>query len=109
MGRRLGAFAFVAAGAFFVFIFAFLVVAVGFVSAVLSTLENYPFASIYWAQAAGYAVFAAALLGLASLVPAWGRSGWSLWRKAHHTAFVLSLALFGVMLIVWNAIFSAPA
>lgn len=109
MGRRLGVFAFVAAGAFFAFVLALVVVSIVFLSGGLSTLENYPFASIYWTQAAGYAVFAAALLGLASLVPAWGRSGWSLWRKAHHTAFILSLALFGIMLIVWDAIFSAPA
>lgn len=109
MGWRLSLFAFAAALAFFVFLGAVVVVSVAFVSADMSNLPNYPFASIHWLQASGYAVFVAALLGLASLVPAWGRSGWSLWRKAHHTAFMLSLALLGVMLIVWNVIFAATA
>lgn len=109
MGRRLGGFALLAALVFFVFVGALTVVAIGFMSGDLSNLPNYPFAAVHWVQTTGYAVFAASLLGLAGLAPAWGRSGWSLWRKAHYSVFVLSLSLLSAMLIVWKVIFSATA
>ena len=109
MGQRLGGFALLAALVFFVFVGALTVVAIGFTSVDFSNLPNYPFAVVHWVQATGYAVFAVSLLGLISLAPAWGRSGWSLWRKAHYSVFVLSLSLLSVMLIVWRVIFSATA
>lgn len=108
-GRRLSGFALVAALVFFVFVGALTVVAIGFLSGDLSNLPNYPFAAVYWVQTTGYAVFATSLLGLVSLAPAWRGGGWSLWRKAHYSVFVLSLALLSVMLIVWKVIFSATA
>ncbi len=72
-------------------------------------LQAYPTASVIAMRLAGYVVFAAAFAGLVSLWPVWRSSGWSLWRKLHHTLFALALGLLGAMLIFWNVIFAGTA
>lgn len=107
-GSRLSVFAFAAAGAFVLFAAALVWVQAEFASFSVSQFVDYPFASIGGLQAAGYAVFAFAGLSVFSLAPAWLSSGWSIWRKLHHTLFALSLAFLAVLLVVWNIVFAAP-
>ncbi len=74
-----------------------------------AALQAYPTASVIAMRLAGHVVFAAALAGLVSLWFVWRGSGWSLWRKLHHTLFVLALGFLGAMLIFWNVIFAGTA
>ena len=43
---------------------------------------------------------------LASVPIAWTSSGWSIWRKLHHSALGLSLGAFGIGLIYWGLAFN---
>lgn len=78
-------------------------------SASASVMLDYPPLTITLMRSIGFALFAAAIVLVVSAPFAWMRSGWSIWRKAHHSAFVASLALFAVMLVAWRVIFSATA
>lgn len=78
-------------------------------SAGLTAFTSYPPAPIVAMRFAGLAVFAFALAGVISLWPAWRASGWSIWRKLHHSLFALSLAFLGLMLVVWNVVFAGTA
>lgn len=108
-GARLSVFAFAAAGAFVLFAASLVWVQAEFASFSVSRFVDYPFASISALRATGYAMFAFAALSVFSLAPAWLASGWSIWRKLHHTLFALSLAFLAVLLVVWNVVFSATA
>ncbi len=99
----------VAAGVVFGFIGLLTAAMVALSSASASDLLDYPPATITLMRFAGLAVFALSLLLLVSAPLAWVGSGWSLWRKAHHTLFVLALAALSVMLVAWRVIFSATA
>ena len=99
------------AAALFVFVFAG---AVGWVIRDLSSLgaaamQAYPPTSVQALRLAGLAIFAANLAALVSYWPVWRGSGWSVWRKLHHTLFALALAALSATLIFWNVIFSATA
>lgn len=74
-----------------------------------STMQAYPPASVAVFRMVALAVVAAALVGLISTGPAWTSSGWSVWRKLHHSLFALSLAALAVTLVFWNVVFSATA
>ncbi|WP_425410287.1 serine hydrolase [Hyphococcus sp.] len=93
-----------------VFVFAGLlaasIAAMGFTSGALS---DYPPRAITGLRIAGLMLFASAVALVISAPFAWMRSGWSVWRKAHHTGFVLSLAALAVMLVAWRVIFSGTA
>ncbi|MEO1135107.1 MAG: serine hydrolase domain-containing protein, partial [Pseudomonadota bacterium] len=78
-------------------------------SAGVTAFASYPPAPIVSMRFAGLAVFAFALMGVISLWPAWNSSGWSIWRKLHHSLFALSLAFLGLMLVIWNVVFAATA
>lgn len=68
---------------------------------------NYPPAEVAGAVAAGSAVTTVGALLLISLVPAWTSSGWSIWRKLHHTALGLSYGALGVGLVHWGLAFTS--
>lgn len=54
----------------------------------------------------GVAIVAAVVL--LSLALVWRASGWSLWRRLHHTAFALSLVAFGGLMLRWGLAFGGP-
>lgn len=72
-------------------------------------MKAYPPSIVSMLRLAGLLVFAASVAMVASVAPAWLRSGWGVWRKLHHTAFVLAVAFLAVMLVFWRVIFSATA
>ncbi len=52
----------------------------------------------------------AAVVGVAafaSILPAWSGSGWSIWRKGHHTAFALAYLVTAAILWNWGLAFSS--
>ena len=69
-------------------------------------LLSYPSAAVVWFRGLALLVFFAAAIGVAGLVPALAKSGWSVWRKGHHTVFVLSLMGLSIAFVFWNVIFS---
>lgn len=91
----------------FVGLLVFLSVALSSASA--SALLDYPPFTITLMRAIALCLFGATALLLVSAPLAWRSSGWSIWRKAHHTAFTLSMAMLAVMLVAWRVIFSATA
>ena len=100
--RRLSLGAFTVAGLVFAFLGA--VIATTIVAATTSGFDlllNPPI-SFSLMQTIGLILLIAAPLILFSLWPAWTSSGWSLWRKSHHTAFALAFLLLGGALIKWN-------
>ncbi|WDI32538.1 serine hydrolase [Hyphococcus flavus] len=94
-----------------VFIFAGLGVATAatLVTASASALLEYPPVTIVALRVFGLILFVMALGLLISAPLAWTRSGWSAWRKAHHTIFALSMVVLAIMLVAWRVIFSATA
>jgi CubicO group peptidase (beta-lactamase class C family) len=74
-----------------------------------SAMLNYPPLTITLLRLVGLVLFGAAIGLVVSTPLAWAGSGWSMWRKAHHTLFALSLAFLAVMLVAWRVIFSATA
>ncbi len=109
MGFALNIFDLAAAATVFVFAVMLGVVFNALSNASAADLLAYPSASIIWLRMTAYGVFAFATLAVFSLAPAWISSGWSIWRKAHHTLFALAMAALGVMLAYWKVIFSATA
>jgi hypothetical protein len=67
---------------------------------------NYPPTSIIVMRTLALIVCAAAVAGLAGLLPAWRTASWGTFRKLHYSAFALSLAFLAVMLRVWNVVFA---
>lgn len=78
-------------------------------SATASDLLNYPPPPVIVFRIVALVLFGLSILTVIGLWPAWRSSGWSVWRKLHHTALALSLAAFAVMLVNWKVIFSAVA
>ena len=109
VGVNLTRFALLAAMVFFIFTIVSTIALIRIGTASTSEFVDYPFTSTILTQAAGYFVFAAGVLMVVSLVPAWGMSGWSVWRKLHHTLFAAALGAFCAMLVVWNIVFAATA
>ncbi|NOX96114.1 MAG: hypothetical protein GXP04_13775, partial [Alphaproteobacteria bacterium] len=72
-------------------------------------LKNYPPSQIQLMRMFAVFVFFLGSAAIVSLIPAWLKSGWSIWRKAHHTLFALSLGFLAVMLVAWNIVFAATA
>jgi len=70
----------------------------------LAILRDPPF-SMSAMRSIAVGVVIAAFIGVISLLPAWTRSGWSIFRKLHHTLFVSALSLMTAALIVWNFVF----
>ncbi|WP_411816600.1 serine hydrolase domain-containing protein [Hyphococcus sp. DH-69] len=75
----------------------------------LETLSSYPPLAVMVMRILGYGLFVIALLAIASLWPTWRQSGFSLWRRLHHSLFALALGALAAVLIIWNVIFSATA
>ncbi len=86
---------------------ALLMAAMSIQNADAKALPNYPYLAIVFARLIAYGVFAAGIIGVVSLLPAWTISGWGFWRKLHHMLFILALAALAFMLVYWRAIFSA--
>jgi hypothetical protein len=109
MGFALNIFDLGAAAAVFVFVGALAIVINVLSTASINDLLDYPPPAVIWLRVIAYGVFAFATLAVFSLAPAWISSGWSIWRKSHHTLFALALAGLAVMLVFWKFIFSATA
>ncbi len=108
-GKALGVFDLVTAASIFVF-FALLVSVISAASGDTDALlKNYPPSQIQLMRMFAIFVFFLGSTALVSLIPAWLKSGWSIWRKAHHTLFALSLGFLAVMLVAWNIVFAATA
>ena len=108
-GGLIGLGAMAAAVVTFVFAGATLWVLTDLSSLGAAGLQAYPPASVVTLRLVGLVVFAVALLGVASLWPAWRASGWGVFRKLHHTAFAIALAGLTLTLVFWNVIFAATA
>jgi CubicO group peptidase (beta-lactamase class C family) len=109
MGAALGLGDMIAAALVFALAGMFGWVTVQLASGGAAAMLSYPPASVTALRLAGLGIFIAALGGAVSLWPAWRMSGWSLWRRLHHTVFVASLAFLAAMLVVWKVVFSATA
>ncbi|MEX6632552.1 serine hydrolase domain-containing protein [Hyphococcus lacteus] len=72
-------------------------------------LSSYPPLVVTLLRVLGYGLFVIALIAIGSLWPTWRQSGFSIWRKLHHSAFALSLGTLAVALIIWNVIFTGTA
>ncbi len=44
------------------------------------------------------------IIMIIATLPVWRKSGWTLWRKLHHSLFALAMVLGLIMLIQWNVI-----
>lgn len=108
-GGLIGVGAMAAAVVTFVFVGATLWVLADLSNLGAAGLQAYPPASVVSLRFAGLVVFAVALVGLVSLWPAWRASGWGVFRKLHHTAFVIALAGLTLTLVFWNVIFAGTA
>lgn len=75
----------------------------------VTDLADYPMPAINMVRLIGAVFVVVALLGVVSLFPAWRMSGWSLWRKGHHTLFILALAALAFFLMQWRIVFAATA
>lgn len=67
---------------------------------------DYPPAEIVRLCLAASLVALVGFVLLASVPIAWTSSGWSIWRKLHHSALGLSLGAFGIGLIYWGLAFN---
>ena len=108
-GVMLNLFGVVAAIAVVIFAGSFGAALMSVSNADVTGFAAYPFAPIGVFRMVAYVVLAISTLAIASLAPAWVSSGWSMWRKLHHSAFALSLAFLSIMLVWWRVIFSATA
>lgn len=75
-------------------------------SATAATLQAYPPLAVTVTRMLALILFFVGLAALAGLWPAWMRSGWGVFRKAHYTLFALSLGALAAMLVVWNFVFA---
>lgn len=72
-------------------------------------LASYPPLVVTLLRVLGYGLFVIALIAIASLWPTWRQSGFSIWRKLHHSAFAVTLGAAAVAMIIWNVIFTGTA
>ena len=87
-----------------------------FIGLVLTTMEfmdfgasdflAYPPTALIVLRAAALSIVIAAVFCVASLYPTWRNSGWSIWRKSHHTFFAIALAFAASVFIEWNIVFA---
>ncbi|NNL87831.1 MAG: beta-lactamase family protein [Marinicaulis sp.] len=106
VGRGLGVFAIVAALCAIALVAMIVIVVATLSNYGAADLLNYPPAQIVWLRLIAMAAFIVAGLGVLSLAPVWLKSGWSIWRKLHHTMFAGAMALLGAVLVIWNIIFA---
>ncbi len=108
-GKLLGFGAFV--GAIFVFglmaSFAAMLARMGTIG--VSDLVNYPLPVITTFRMIATIFVVFSVVGLGSLLPTWHSSGWSIWRRGHHTLFILALGALAFMLVQWKFVFAATA
>jgi hypothetical protein len=76
-------------------------------SATVADFVNYPPTAITVMRGIGLLLFLVCVVAVGSLWPAWHSSGWTVFRKLHHTLFVLSLAAVAFMLLRWNVVFAS--
>ncbi|MEO1241725.1 MAG: serine hydrolase domain-containing protein [Pseudomonadota bacterium] len=108
-GRALG-LADMAAALVVFLLLASMVATVGAMSSLgVTDLVDYPMPAINMVRLVGAVFVVVALLGVVSLFPAWRMSGWTLWRKGHHTLFILALAALAFFLVQWKIVFAATA
>lgn len=67
---------------------------------------NYPPIAITVFRMIALVLFVASVVMVLSLWPAWVGSGFSIWRKMHHTLFAAVLVLMAVMMVEWNIVFA---
>lgn len=75
----------------------------------VADLVNYPLPIITMFRMIATLFVVATVVAIGSLFPVWRGSGWSVWRKSHHTVFVLALGALAFMLIQWKFVFAATA
>ncbi|MEM0928112.1 MAG: serine hydrolase domain-containing protein [Pseudomonadota bacterium] len=68
---------------------------------------DYPPAEVISLVTMGSVVMVTGAVLLFSIGPAWASSGWSIWRKLHHTALGLAYGSLGVGLVQWGVAFSS--
>jgi len=78
-------------------------------SASASDLIGYPPTAIKLFRAIALPLFFVGIAAIVSLWPAWRSSGWTVWRKLHHTLFALSLLALAFMMLRWNIVFASLA
>ncbi|MEO1013647.1 MAG: serine hydrolase domain-containing protein [Pseudomonadota bacterium] len=88
----------------------------GLVFQMVSAIDGMSYAEIFADYPPGHvgllivASSVAAVTGVlmgASLLPVWTGSGWSIWRKGHHTLFALAYLAAAAMLWKWGLAFSS--
>ncbi len=107
IGARLGQFDLVAAGSVLVMIVMIVLITVALASASASMLVDYPPLTVTLFRGAAHLAFLAGVFAVVSIVPAWLMSGWSIWRKGHHTLFALALGVMAFTLLAWRVVFSS--
>lgn len=75
----------------------------------MATLADYPPDPLPLFMLTGTLLTLAAGLAALATVPVWAGSGWSIWRKLHHTLFALALVWLGAELVVWGVGFGHHA
>ena len=106
IGHRLGVFQFVTGASVFGFL-GLLAIALGVLSSfTAASFLAYPPSELVNLRLGASLVVILGVIGVASLFPAWRMSGWSVWRKTHHTIFALALAWLSLVLLVWNVAFA---
>lgn len=75
-------------------------------SATAATLQAYPPLAVTVTRMLALVLFFVGFAALAGLWPAWARSGWGVFRKAHYTLFALALGALAAMLVIWNFVFA---
>lgn len=78
-------------------------------SATAADFVNYPPTSFTVMRGIGLLLFLVCVAAALSLWPAWRSSGWTVFRKVHHTFFVLSLVAVAFMMFRWNVVFASTA
>ena len=75
----------------------------------VADIVNYPLPIITTFRMIATIFVVFVVIAIGGLIPTWRLSGWSLWRKGHHTVFVLALTAMAFMLVQWKFVFSATA
>lgn len=109
MGRVLGLADLALAGLVFVFLGSFLAMMISMSSMGVTDLANYPLPVVNVFRMVATTLVIVSIFAVISLIPAWRSTQWSIWRKAHHSSFVLALGALAVLLIHWKGVFSATA
>ena len=108
VGRLLSAFDLAAAALVFAYLACFLAAAASLMDVGFEFVAGYPQPALIAVAAMSQVMLALAVVAILAIAPVMTASGWSIWRKAHHTLFALSLGLLAVTLVRWDLALSWP-